>query len=187
MALLCQGEIKAAEAGLRRSVELDPLSASDCARMAYIHHVKGDYQSAAEHLQQSFELDRDYPEARLYEGLLQFQQQRYDAVIQCLSPSVSPLDIGLLAAAHAKEGSLSRAEECMERLHQLAARQYVTPLAEGFAAIGLSDFDLAFKCLDEAIDHKTNFVNLLAVEPFFHPLHADRRFAKLLKKLNLPQ
>jgi serine/threonine-protein kinase len=187
MALLCQGEIKAAEAGLRRSIELDPLSASDCARMAYIHHVKGDYQSAAEHLQQSFELDRDYPEARLYEGLLQFQQQRYDAVIQCLSPSVSPLDIGLLAAAHAKEGSLSRAEECMERLHQLAARQYVTPLAEGFAAIGLSDFDLAFKCLDEAIDHKTNFVNLLAVEPFFHPLHADRRFAKLLKKLNLPQ
>ncbi len=187
MALLCQGEIKAAEAGLRRSIELDPLSASDCARMAYIHHVKGDYQSAAEHLQQSFELDRDYSEARLYEGLLQFQLQRYDAVIQSLSPSVSPLDIGLLAAAYAQQGSLSRAEECIERLHQLAARQYVTPLAEGFAAIGMRDFDLAFKCLDEAIDHKTNFVNLLAMEPFFHPLHADRRFAKLLKKLNLPQ
>ena len=106
-------------------------------------------------------------------------------MIQCLSPSVSPLDIGLLAAAHAQEGSLSRAEECIERLHQLAARQYVTPLAEGFAAIGMGDFDLAFQCLDEAINHKTIFMNLLAVEPFFHPLHADRRFAKLLKKLNL--
>ena len=87
MALLCQGDIKAAESGLRRSTELDPLSASDCARMAYLHYVKGDYPSAAEHLRQSFELDRDYPEARLYEGLLHFQQQRYDAVIQCLSPS----------------------------------------------------------------------------------------------------
>ena len=106
-------------------------------------------------------------------------------MIQCLSPSASPLDIGLLAAAHAQEGSLSRAEECIERLHQLAARQYVTPLAEGFAAVGMGDFDLAFQCLDEAINHKTNFVNLLAIEPFFHPLHADRRFAKLLKKLNL--
>jgi serine/threonine-protein kinase len=187
MALLCQGNIKAAELGLRRSTELDPLSASDCARMAYVHYVKGDYPSAAEGLRQSFELDRDYPEARLYEGLLHFQQQRYDAVIQCLSPSASPLDIGLLAAAHARAGTLSHAELCIKRLHQLAARQYVTPLAEGFAAIGMSDFDLAFKCLDEAIDHKTNFVNLLAVEPFFHPLHADRRFAKLLKKLNLPQ
>ena len=185
MALLCQRDIKAAEAGLRRSTELDPLSASDCARMAYVHYLKGDYDSAAEELRQSFELDRDYPEARLYEGLLYFQQQRYDAVIQCLSPSVAPLDIGLLAAAHAQEGGLSRAEECIERLHQLAARRYVTPLAEGFAAIGMSDFDLAFKCLDEAIDHKTNFVNLLAVESFFHPLHADRRFANLLKKLNL--
>src|ERR1700746_2276355 len=137
MALLCQGDIKAAESGLRRSTELDPLSASDCARMAYLHYVKGDYPSAEEHLRKSFELDRDYPEARLYEGLLHFQQQRYGAVIQCLSTSVSPLDIGLLAAAHAKEGSLSRAEECIERLHQLTARQYVSPLAEGFAAVGM--------------------------------------------------
>jgi adenylate cyclase len=185
MALLCKGDVKAAEAGLRRSIELDPLSASDCARMAYLHYVKGDYPPATEHLRQSFELDRDYPEARLYEGLLHFRQQRYGAVIQCLSPSVSPVDIGLLAAAHAREGNLSQAHECIERLHQLAARQYVTPLAEGFAAVGMEDLDLAFQCLDEAIDHKTNFVNLLAIEPFFDPLHADRRFAKLLKKLNL--
>src|SRR6201997_228857 len=187
MALLCQRDIKAAEAGLRRSTELDPLSASDCARMAYLHYLKGDYDSAAEELRQSFELDRDYPEARLYEGLLYFQQQRYDAVIRCLSPSVAPLDIGLLAAAHAQEGALSRAEECIERLHQLTARQYVSPLAEGFAAVGMGDFDLAIHCLDEAIEHKTNFVTPLAIEPFFHPLHADRRFIKLLKKLNLPQ
>ena len=185
MALLCQGDTKAAESGLRRSTELDPLSASDCARMAYLHYVIGDYPSAEEHLRKSFELDRDYPEARLYEGLLHFQQQRYDAVIQYLSTSTSPLDIGLLAAAHAQEGSLSRAEECIKRLHQLTARQYVTPLAEGFAAVGMGDFDLALQCLDGAIDHKTNFVNLLAIEPFFRPLHTDRRFAKLLKKLNL--
>jgi serine/threonine-protein kinase len=185
MALLCQGDIRAAESGLRRSTELDPLSASDCARMAYLHYVKGDYPSAELHLRQSFELDRDYPEARLYEGLLQFQQQHYHAVIQCLAPFASPLDLGLLAAGYAREGSLSRAEECVERLHQLAARQYVTPLAEGFAAVGMGDFDLALQCLEEAINHKTNFVNMLAVEPFFHPLHADRRFANLLKKLNL--
>jgi adenylate cyclase len=185
MALLCQGDIQAAESGLRRSTELDPLSASDCARMAYLHYVKGDYPSAEENLRQSFELDRDYPEARLYEGLLHFQQQRYDSVIQSLSPSVSPSDIGLLASAHAREGHVSRAEECIERLHQLAERQYVTPLAESFAAVGMRDFDLALRRLDEAIDHKTNFVNLLAVEPFFYPLHADPRFARLLKKLNL--
>jgi serine/threonine-protein kinase len=185
MTWLYQGDIQAAEAGLRRSLEMDPLSASDCARMAYLQYVKGDYQSAAEHLRGSFDLDRDYPEARLYEGLLHFQQQRYDAVIQCLSSSDAPLDIGLRAAAHAKEGSLTRAEECIETLHQLAARQYVTPLAEGFAAIGMEDFDMAFQRLEEAIHHKIHFVNLLAVEPFFHPLYADLRFAKLLKKLNL--
>jgi adenylate cyclase len=185
MAMLCQGNIKAAEYGLRRSTELDPLGASDCARMAYLHYIKGDYPSAEEHLRQSFELDRDYPEARFYEGLLHFRQQHFDAVIRSLSSSVSPLDIGLLAATHGQEGRVAQAEECIEKLHQLAGRQYVTPLAEGFAAVGMGDLDRALQCLDEAIEHKTNFVNLLAVEPFFHPLHANRRFARLLKKLNL--
>ena len=72
MALLCQGDTKAAELGLRRSTELDPLSAGDCARMAYLQYVKKDYLLAEEHLRKSFELDRDYPEARLYQGLLYF-------------------------------------------------------------------------------------------------------------------
>lgn len=185
MALLCQGEIRAAESGLRRSAELDPLSASDCARMAYLHYIKGDYPSAEGHLRQSFELDRDYPEARFYEGLVQIQQQRHDAAIQCLSQSIAPLDIGLLAAAYAQEGSRSRAEDCVARLDQLTATQYVTPLAKAFAAIGMGDYDLAFESLEEAINHKTNFVNLLAIEPFFNPLRTDSRFARLLTKLNL--
>jgi alpha-L-arabinofuranosidase len=84
--------------------------------------------------------------------------------------AVSPLDMGLLAAAHVQEGSLSRAEECIERLHQLAERQYVTPLAESFAAVGMGDFDLALQSLDEAINHKTDFVNLLAIHLIVVPL-----------------
>ncbi|MBV9225459.1 MAG: tetratricopeptide repeat protein [Acidobacteriaceae bacterium] len=186
MALLCQGNIQAAESGLRRSIELDPLSASDCARIAYLHYLKGDYPSAAEHLQKSFDLDRDYPEARFYQGLLHFQQHDYAAAVACLYTARLPLKIGLLAAAHARQGSRSQAEQCMEELRRLAGRQYVTPLAEALAAIGLGDVDLALQRLDEAIDHKTNFVNLLAVEPFFDPLRSNRRFEKLLKRLHLP-
>ena len=185
MALLCLSKIPAAEAALRRSIELDPLSASDCARLAYLHYVKGDHRSAAEHLERSFDLDRDYPEALFYKGLLHFQQRDYDATIECLRLGRSPLDMGLLAAAYARQGKQPQAEKCVEGLRRLAASQYITPLAEALAAIGLKDFDLAFQRLDEAVDHKTNFVNLLAVEPFFHPLRSDHRFTRLLKRLNL--
>ncbi|HEX4166107.1 MAG TPA: hypothetical protein VHZ55_11595 [Bryobacteraceae bacterium] len=185
MALLCRGEIKAAESGLRRSTELDPLSASDCARMAYLQYVKGDYRLATEHLEKSFELDRDYPEARFYEGLLHYQEQNYDRVIRCLSLSDFPFDIGVLAAAYARKGSELGARQCIEKLSRLAKNQYVTPLAEAFAAIGMKHFDLAFQRLNEAIDDKTAFVNLLAIEPFFNPLHSDARFTNLLKRLNL--
>jgi TolB-like protein/lipoprotein NlpI len=185
MALLCQRNIPAAETALRRSTELDPLSASDCARLAYLHYVKGDHRSAAEHLERSFELDRDYPEALLYKGLLHFQEQDYDATVECLHRTRSPLEMGLLAAAYARQGNRPQAEKCIQELRRLAASQYITPLAEALAAIGLKNFDLAFQCLDEAVDHRTNFVNLLAVEPFFQPLRTDHRFTRLLKRLNL--
>jgi adenylate cyclase len=185
MASLCQRNIIAAQSGLRRLTELNPLSASDCARLAYLHYVQGDYRTAAEHLKNSFHLDRDYPEARLYDGLLRFQQKDYDGVIHCLSSSPVPLDIGLMAATYARKGNEARARKCLEELRRLVGKQYVTPLAEAFAAIGMGDHDLAFHRLEEAIQHKTNFVNLLAVEPFFDPLRHDGRFAKLLKTLNL--
>ncbi len=186
MTLLCRGTMQAAEAGLLRSTELDPLSASDCARLAYLHYVKGDYCSAAGHLEKALELDCDYPEALFYKALLHFQQRDYGAAVESLRPTRLPLNIGLLAAAYALEGSRPRAEKCVEELRRLAANQYVTPLAEALAAIGLEDFDLAFQRLDEAIDHKTNFVNLLPADPFFYPLRSDRRFARILKRLNLP-
>jgi len=185
--LLSRGNILAAESGFRRAAELDPISANSCAWMAYLNYVKGDYRSAADHLKKSLDLDRDYPEARLYDGLLRFQQKDYDGVIHCLSSSSVPLDIGLMAAAHARKGSESQARKCIEELSRLAARQYVTPLAEAFAAIGMGDHDLAFHRLEEAIEHKTNFINLVAVEPFFDPLRSDGRFSRLLKTLNLPR
>jgi adenylate cyclase len=185
MALLCQGEIEAAESGLRRATELDPLSASDCARTAYVNYVKGDYPSAAENIQHSFDLDRDYPEARFYQGLLCFRQEDYGGVVDCLSQSGFPLDIGVLAAAYARQSRDSLAQDCVERLHRLATLQYVSPLAEAFAAIGMKQFDLAFQRLNEAIEDQTAFVNLLAVEPFFEPLRSDQRFRGILNKLNL--
>lgn len=185
MALLCQGDIEAAESGLRRSTELDPLSASDCARTAYVNYVKGDFPSAAEEIEQSFELDHDYPEALFYKGLLRFRQEDYRGAVECLSNSEFPWDIGVLAAAYARLGRKTLARECVARLGKLAGLQYLNPLAEAFAAIGMKHFDLAFQRLNEAIDDKTAFVNLLAVEPFFEPLRSDQRFTNLLKRLNL--
>ena len=186
MALLCQGDIEGAESGLRRSTELDPLSASDCARMAYVNYVKGDLTSAAEDIEQSFDLDRDYPEAWFYQGLLRFRQEDYGGVVECLSQSGFPFDIGVLAAAYARQGRKPLARECVERLTRLAASQYVSPLAKAFAAIGMKDFDLAFQRLNDATEDKTAFVNLLGIEPFFEPLRNDQRFTRLLKRLNLP-
>ena len=51
----------------------------------------------------------------------------------------------------------------------------------------MGDFDIAFQRLGEAVEHRTNFVNLLAVEPFFKPLRKESRFPRLLETLNLTE
>jgi serine/threonine-protein kinase len=185
MAFLCQGNVSGAEEALRRCTVLDPLSAPNCARMAYLCYIKGECEAAAELLQHCFERDRDYPEARLYAGLLHFQKQEYDAVIEQMSRSPVPLEIGLAAAAYARQKSVGRAKDCVGKLARLATTQYVTPLAHAFAAIGMEDYSASLQRLEQAIDDKTNFVNMLAVEPFFDPLRSDARFTNLLKRLNL--
>jgi adenylate cyclase len=186
MALLCQAKVDEAEASLRRSMELNPLSAADCARMAYLHYVKGEADCAAEQLAKSFELDRDYAEARFYEGLLAFRESRYDFIADRFALSNAPLELGLLAAAHGRLGDKTAAAQSMERLRRRSETEYVTPLAEGLASVGMGEVDRAFERLSEATEHRTNFVNLLAVEPFFEPLRQDSRFVRLLKKLRLP-
>jgi serine/threonine-protein kinase len=153
--------------------------------MAYLTYLKKDYRRAGEHLQRAFELDRDYPEARFYEGLLHFAQEDYERVVQRLSASTAPLDLGVLAAALTRLGRRQAAAQCVEKLRRSAETMFVTPLGEAFAMIAMNDFGSAFQLLSEAIDHRTNFINLLAVEPFFTPLRKDSRFPKLLKKLHL--
>jgi len=34
----------------------------------------------------------------------------------------------------------------------------------------MEDLDLTFQRLDEAIEHKTNFINLLGIEPLYNPI-----------------
>ena len=74
---------------------------------------------------------------------------------------------------------------CVAKLHGLARTKFVTPLAEALASIGMHNLNLAFQRLSDAIEHRTNFINLLAVDPYFDPLRKDFRFRKLLRKLQL--
>ena len=46
----------------------------------------------------------------------------------------------------------------------------------------MRNFDLAFQRLEEAIEDKTTFVNLLAIEPFFEPLRSDAPVHEAVEK-----
>jgi len=176
MTLLCQGDLGAGEASLRRAIELDPLSPSDCSRLAYAAYLREDFAEAGKFLERSRELDSNYAEARFYGALLQFRQENYRGIAESLRNSAAPLELGLCAAALARLGDREAARECVGRIRRLRETKFVTPLGEALAALGMGDREAALELLGEAIEHRTNFVNLLAVEPYFHPLRNERRF-----------
>ena len=53
--------------------------------------------------------------------------------------------------------------------------------------IGLGDKDKAFAALEQACDERSDYLVYLRSEPWADPLRSDPRFAKLLKKLGLPE
>jgi hypothetical protein len=51
----------------------------------------------------------------------------------------------------------------------------------------LGDLDEAFDLIEKALADKANALVYLNVEPFFDPLRADPRYAKLIKKMGFPE
>ena len=88
--------------------------------------------SAAEDLERSFDLDRDYPEARLYQGLLRYRQENYRGVVECLSESDSRWISACSQRLTLEKVSESLAWECVERLDRSGSPAIREPAGGSF-------------------------------------------------------
>jgi hypothetical protein len=94
-------------------------------------------------------------------------------------------DAAHLAYAHAVAGEGTAATAILQDLTDPAKRAFAQPVGIAMAYTGLGDFDAAFRWLEQGFERRDPFMHAIKVTPAFDPLHADPRWIRLLRRMNL--
>lgn len=154
--VLCFARDPAAEAQLRRTLELDPA-------FAYAHWELGVA------LQQQGRLDEAVAELRLASSM---------------APD-NPMLQAMLGQALAQAGQTAEARKILALLEERATREPVEASLFGFLRAGLGEQDRAIDCLEEACDQGSRFVAFLAIWSIYDPLRNHPRWPGLLRRAGL--
>jgi tetratricopeptide (TPR) repeat protein len=177
---------------VKRAEELEPLSVSVQAHVAYILYLNRSYDDAMAAGKKAVELDGAAPIAHQRLGSVYEQKGMFPEAIAEFQKAVTgsnrvQLAVGSLAHAYALAGNRAEAEKLLAELKERSGSTYVSwyLIAEIYVALG--EKEEAFKSLEKAYaEHSIDLV-LAKVDPRLDPLRDDPRFDEMIKKLKLPE
>ncbi|HJU42700.1 MAG TPA: tetratricopeptide repeat protein [Vicinamibacterales bacterium] len=179
-------------AALRRAQQLDPVSLIIRAGVGGEPglYAARRYDEAIAQIKTAVELDPGFAAGRLWLGMPYVQKGMYREAIaemeQALTLSAdSPLMLGPLGHAYAVAGEMSKANQALARLEQMARHRYVSPFDRALVHLGLGHVDRAFAWLEKAFVDRSYRMHWLKVDPRFDRLRADARFSSLLRRMGL--
>jgi serine/threonine-protein kinase len=177
-------------AAIRRAIELDPLEPSYRERLGYVHLLFGRYDEAERLLRDQLESGPATP--LLHSGLadtLSRRGQLDEAATQiekCLERSGRLITfLAVACGIYAVKGDTDKALELFAELQEHAHRTAVSELWLAIAHAGLGDKDEAFACLQRAVENRDSNLLYTFVIPRHLGLHADPRFADILRSIGL--
>jgi serine/threonine protein kinase/tetratricopeptide (TPR) repeat protein len=188
--LLQSGRHESALLELRTARQLDPLSSSICAGIAWAHYYAGNYELAIEQCGKVFDLSPDYVEGLACMGLVAIRKGEYEAALSWLERGVassgnSPLGMGFLGYAYALAGRPADARAILMQFKDVAKQRYVSTIAPALIHIGLGEEQEALEWLDKAYQGRDAFLAYAKIFPPFDPLRETTKFQELLGKLAL--
>jgi len=180
-----QGRIPEAIDALRRSTELDPLSASAWTTLGFLEVAASNGNAGERSLLRATEIDPDSDDARQVLGVRDLLVGDPSAALA----RTNGCSAGLwrLRGAALAQHDLGRAGEAAEALSELTsrlARPSPFQIAEVHAWRG--EADLAFAWLEKALAGRDGGLLLLAWDPLLARIRGDPRMASLLGRMNLP-
>ncbi len=190
--LMVMGRFPEAIAEIQRAAEIDPLSSLIQSTYGRILYRARRYGDAVPRLQRAIELDPG--EFGAYGRLADVYEQTgrlQEAIdLNLRADSMRGLSMGAryspaLARLYALTGKRREARDMLERAkkEERGAGGWFN-IAQAYAALG--DNDEAFAALDRTIAER-NLIVYVKTEPKLDSLHADPRWAALLRRLNLPE
>ena len=190
--LVSMGRSEEAVREVRRSEELEPLSVSVKAHLAFIFYFARRYDEAIAAGKKAVELDAMSTVAHQRLGSAYEQTGMFPEAIAEFQKAVDgsnrvQLAVASLAHAFALAGKRAEAEKLLAELKERSGSEYVSSylIAEIYVALG--EKEAAFNLLDKAYDERSIDLVLAKVDPRLDPLRDDPRFQELVKKVGIPQ
>jgi TolB-like protein/Tfp pilus assembly protein PilF len=178
------GEVK----GMRRALELDPLSLviNTNLGLALIHG--GRLDEAVAQLHKTIEMDAGFSYARRTLGIaLELKGELPEAMAEyqkALALSGDPIGLGLLGHLYGKMGRTDEATRVLEQLKAMSEHRYVHAYTLAIVYLGLGDHSRALALLSQAYDEGDgDAISYIRTDPFLDPLRGDPQFAALAEKI----
>ena len=173
-----------------RGVKLDPLAAPLQMALGWGYMWTRRFEEAVEQFNLAIELDPTLVDAQTQLARARLFQGRHDEAIRGLEEAVAHSrrrahELGFLGHAYAVSGRTVDAQRILEELEQRRATAHISPLPIAYVYIGLGDFDRAFELLEEARREGDMWLTENNADLIFEPLHADRRWTQLRKRMGI--
>lgn len=188
--LASTGRMSEALMAIRKARDLDPLSPITNTNLASVLLKMGRYDEAIRIYKETIDLEPSFFWAYRDLGLALYEKHSYREAIDALrnADSISRGNPGVMAAlgyCYGALGQASLARGMLNQLQELSKRTYVPPYHIAAVYAGLSQPAQALEWLDRAYQDRSSWMNGIKVDPLFGSLHADPRFASILKKMGL--
>jgi TolB-like protein/DNA-binding winged helix-turn-helix (wHTH) protein/Tfp pilus assembly protein PilF len=188
--LIRMGMFAAAEAELRKGLELDPISVLLTGRLCGLLGITKTDEALAQ-CQNARELDPQHPTLSLHFAAVYYRARKTaEAVAEARRlvemASENPSYKAWLGYYLAWAGQSEEAERILEELLALSDKEWVSAYAIATVYSGLGETDAAFEWLEKAFQARESWITYLIPDARIDPLREDPRYADLLRRVGLP-
>jgi tetratricopeptide (TPR) repeat protein len=178
-------------AEVQRAQQLDPLSPTISACLAYRYFYARQYQEAIRRLRETVSLFPEFARAHRWLGDTYMANGAHQEAIVAYQKAMSlsgasAAEVAALGQACAKGAIRGYYLWELRRLREESKHRYVEAAAFASLSAGLGEKDQAFSYLEKAYEDREYGLTVLQIEPAFDPLRSDPRFQDLLRRMNFP-
>ncbi|MBA3674883.1 MAG: tetratricopeptide repeat protein [Chitinophagaceae bacterium] len=177
---------------LKKAAELDPLSVPISTDMGFSLYYSGDYDNAIKKLQGTLQINPKYPLAHIWLGRSYQAKQMYPQAIAEYKNALQatpdwPVGLAQLGNVYGVSGNKGEAQKILDTLNSLTKTKFVTSYGMALVYAGLGEKDQAFLKLNNAYEERSNWLVWLKTDPRWMTFRSDKRFARLVSNVGLPE
>lgn len=183
------GRYEESFAEIRKAQELDPISPNIIATTAANFYFARRYTEALNEILKVMELEPSMPNGPFVAGWIYTQQEKYEEAIEAFQMAGSLFEYdnseisANLASAYALSGRTRKARQLLYKLLERSRQEDISAYHIAIVYTVLGDHDQAFAYLERAYEERSPELGYLKADPWLGRLHADARFANLLRRV----